>query len=160
MFPIPEISFPNLQISKSPNWLSCTVQKKYLPFIALIAAVLLLFWIKKNQRGKPVHIPVNIDVPVNGKEPIDRNITNIIYSKHARCRMDCRHIDESEVKEILEKGEINYNKIEEDPKGKSYPLEGITHDHQHVRIVFAPHENELVVVTVIDLDKEWQCDCN
>ena len=74
--------------------------------------------------------------------------------------MDCRHIDESEIKEIIQKGEVNYSKIEESPKGKSYPLEGVTHDKQHVRIVIAPHENELVVVTVIDLEKEWQCDCN
>ena len=136
------------------------MQKKYLPFIVLIAAALLLFWVKKNQRGKPVHDPVNIEVPVAEKEPIDRNIRNIVYSKHARCRMDCRHIDESEVKEILQEGNINYNKIEESSKGKTYPLEGITHDKQHVRIVFAPHENELVVVTVVDLEKEWQCDCN
>ena len=136
------------------------MQRKYLPFIALIAAALLLFWVKKNQRGKPTHVPVNIDVPVVTKDPLDRTISNIIYSKHARCRMDCRHIDESEVKEILQKGEINYNKIEESDKGRSYPLEGTTHDRQHVRIVFAPHENELVVVTVIDLETEWPCNCN
>ena len=136
------------------------MQRKYLPFIALIAAALLFFWVKKNQRGKPVHVPVNIDVPVVVKDPINRNASNIIYSKHARCRMDCRHIDESEVKEILQKGAINYNKIEDSDKGRSYPLEGTTHDRQHVRIVFAPHENELVVVTVIDLEKEWPCNCN
>ncbi len=74
--------------------------------------------------------------------------------------MACRHIDESEVKEILKAGTINYAKIEENDKGKSYPLEGITHDKQHVRIVFAQHESELVVVTVIDLDSEWTCNCN
>jgi hypothetical protein len=73
--------------------------------------------------------------------------------------MECRHIDESEVKEILKEGVINYSKVEEDDKGKTYPLEGTTHDKQHVRIVFAPHSNELVVVTVIDLDTEWPCDC-
>lgn len=74
--------------------------------------------------------------------------------------MECRHIDESEIKEILETGEINYNKIERSDKGETYPLEGITHDSQHVRIVVAPHQNELVIVTVIDLGKEWQCNCN
>lgn len=153
--------FSNFQIVTFPNCLSCIVQKKYFPLIALIAAAVLLFWVKKNQRGKTDHIPVNIEVPaVTGKDPIDRNISSIVYSKHARCRMDCRHIDESEVKEILKEGSINYNKIEESDKGKSYPLEGITHDKQHVRIVFAPHENELTVVTVIDLDTEWPCDCN
>ena len=140
------------------------MQKKYFPIIALIAAALLLFWVKKNQRGRREPVPVNVEVPAvktdNEKEPIDRNITNIIYSKHARCRMECRHVDESEVKEILHEGKINYNKIEQSDKGESYPLEGITHDKQHVRIVFAPHENELVVVTVIDLEKEWPCNCN
>lgn len=134
--------------------------KKYFPITVLLAAALLFFWVKKNQRGKPVHIPVNVVQPVSATDPFDRSITHIIYSKHALCRMDCRHIDESEVKEILQNGVINYDKIEDSPKGKSYPLEGYTHDKQHVRIVFAPHENELVVVTVIDLEKEWSCDCN
>ena len=73
--------------------------------------------------------------------------------------MECRNIDESEVKEILLEGDINFDKIEESSKGVSYPLEGITRDKQHVRIVFAPHDNKLVVVTVVDLDKEWECDC-
>jgi len=140
--------------------LPCIVLRKYFPLIALLAAALLFFWIKKNQRGKAVHIPVNIEQPVAGKDPFDRNSGHIVYSKHALCRMECRHIDESEVKEILQKGTINYDKIEEGPKGRSYPLEAVTHDKQHVRIVFAPHENEMVVVTVIDLEKEWPCDCN
>ncbi len=74
--------------------------------------------------------------------------------------MDCREIDESEVKEIIEHGNINYSKVEQNSKGKTYPLEGITHDKQHVRIVVAPHDRELVIVTVIDLEKEWQCNCN
>ncbi len=134
--------------------------KKYLPIIALIAAALFFFWVKKNQRGKSEHIPVDVEVPVTGKDPFARDTNLIVYSKHARCRMDCRHIDESEVKEILQEGRINYEKVEESSEGRSYPLEGITQDRQHVRIVFAPHENELVVVTVIDLEKEWQCNCN
>ncbi len=141
--------------------------KKYLPLIFLIAAGLLFFWVKQHQRGPTVHIPIetqtvpvsNSDKPVIENEPIDRTINKIIYSKHARCRMDCRHIDESEVKEILKEGVINYSKVEESEKGKTYPLEGTTHDKQHVRIVIAPHTDELVVVTVIDLDTEWSCDC-
>jgi hypothetical protein len=74
--------------------------------------------------------------------------------------MACRHIDESEVMEILQTGELNYSKIESGSRGKTYPLEGITHDRQNVRIVFAPKNDELVVVTVIDLDKDWKCNCN
>ena len=138
--------------------LICKVNKKYFPFIALLAAILLFVWVKKNQRGRSKYLP-STSRESKTSEPIKRDTANIIYSKHAKCRMDCRHIDESEVKEILLEGQVNYSKIEESSKGKSYPLEGITHDRQHVRIVFAPHDNSLVVVTVVDLDKEWDCDC-
>lgn len=90
-----------------------------------------------------------------------RNVTELIYSKHARCRMDCRHIDENEVKEILAKGDINTSRIEATEKGVSYPLEGTTKDGQHVRIVFAPKDaGKMVVVTVIDLETEFTCECH
>src|SRR5437016_2119945 len=69
-----------------------------------------------------------------------RNPTTIHYSKHARCRMDCRHISESEVREILSKGSINYRKseLQADACSKRYAVEGRTHDNQQVRIIFAP----------------------
>jgi hypothetical protein len=91
---------------------------------------------------------------------INRQPDRLIYTKHARCRMDCRHIDEAEVQEILQQGRINYRKSEPagqpDPK---YALEGTTRDGQQVRIVFAPAKRGMVVITVIDLGTEWSCDC-
>jgi hypothetical protein len=75
--------------------------------------------------------------------------------------MECRDITEEEIKEILHDGNINYNKSDlNDKRGATYALEGYSNEHQHLRIVFAPKQNEMVVVTCIDLDKEWQCDCN
>ncbi len=74
--------------------------------------------------------------------------------------MDCRHIDEREVEEIMLTGTINYRKSE--PAGRpcpTYALEGLTHDNQHVRIVFAQCDHKTKVVTTIDLDQEWQCHC-
>lgn len=145
--------------------------KKYLPYIFLVAAAFLLVFIKKNQRGtvKPVteqtdnHITVPAVVPAEEKpeevEGFNRKATNLIFSKHAKCRMDCRKIDESEVREILVNGKINHKKIQRDKRGMTYPVEGLTHDNQSVRIVFAPKGTALVVVTVIDLGKEWSCDC-
>jgi hypothetical protein len=138
--------------------------KKYLPYFVLLAAGFLLWFIKKHQSSsyptqKNTNIPIIIPAENNGEE-FNRNVATIIYSKHARCRMACRHIDETEVKEILVAGQLNTNKIEEDARGKTYPLEGETHDKQHVRIVFAPKGNDTVeVVTCIDLDTEWPCDC-
>jgi len=135
--------------------------KKYLPLIVLLAAALLLFYVKKNQRGSyPRNAPPDITIPAIEGEDFNRKAHKIIYSKHARCRMDCRHIDESEVMEILQNGKLNYSKIEQDNRGKTYPLEGVTHDKQKVRIVFAPKQDDLVVITVIDLNKDWKCDCD
>lgn len=134
------------------------MNKKYLPLLVLIAAALLLFNIKRKQRGKQT-TDVTIPAVTGSTDDFDRGIGQIVYSKHAKCRMECRHIDTSEVREILQIGKVNHNKIEEDDRGKTYPLEGMTHDKQNVRIVFAPHKDELVVVTVIDLDTEWPCDC-
>jgi hypothetical protein len=147
--------------------------KKYLPYIFLIAAALLLFFVKKNQRGNASQKPVAVQtedritvpavIPADEKqetvEGFNRNTEKLIFSKHAKCRMDCRKIDESEIREILKNGTINYKKIQNDKRGKTYPVEGFTRDKQHVRIVFAPKDDGLVVVTVIDLGTEWACDC-
>ncbi len=144
-----------------------------MPYILLVAAALLLFFIKRNQRGNTSHLPATeqtsdrITVPAlipaaekdDRVDGFNRNTDNLIFSKHAKCRMDCRKIDESEIREILKNGKINYNKIQNDKRGKTYPVEGFTHDKQHVRIVFAPIGEGLVVVTVIDLEREWKCDC-
>lgn len=147
--------------------------KKYLPYIFLVAAALLLFFIKRNQRGaapvKPATEQNDNRVTVPAVEPagekpgeiegFNRNTTNLVFSKHARCRMDCRKIDESEIRGILKNGTVNKKKIQRDKRGMTYPVEGTTHDGQRVRIVFAPKGDALVVVTVIDLGKEWSCDC-
>lgn len=74
--------------------------------------------------------------------------------------MGCRHIDEQEVREILEKGKVNIRKSE--PAGRPDPkfaLEGKTRDGQQVRIIFAASQRGMVVITVIDLDTNWTCDC-
>lgn len=95
-----------------------------------------------------------------GDDVIDRHPGKLIYTKHARCRMDCRHIDEAEVEEILANGRINYRKSE--PAGRpdpKYALEGNTRDGQQVRIIFAPAKRGMVVITVIDLANEWSCNC-
>ncbi len=147
--------------------------KKYLPYILLIAAALLFYFIKKNQRSNKGNntiteqtdnrIVVPAVLPEEDKtdkiEGFNRSTENLIFSKHAKCRMDCRKIDEAEVKAILKNGTVNLKKIQSDKRGKTYPVEGYTEDKQHVRIVFAPKNDALVVVTVIDLGTEWKCDC-
>lgn len=92
---------------------------------------------------------------------INRNAGNLIFTRHAKCRMKCRDITEDEVKEILQKGIMNNMKSDlSNERGPTYALEGYSHENQHLRIIFAPKKDELVVVSCVDLDKEWHCDCN
>lgn len=94
---------------------------------------------------------------------LNRNPNKINYSKHAQCRMECRKIDADEVVEILQTGKINYAKSEignQPDCRRKYAVEGTTKkDKQRVRIIFAPCGKEVTVVTVIDIGKDWPCDC-
>ena len=103
---------------------------------------------------------VNSDAPGQQVDGLNRNQAHFHYSKHARCRMDCRHIDETEVKDILQNGTINYRKSElnTDACHQKYAVEGYVKD-QHLRIIFAPCGAEMTVVTCIDLANEWDCHC-
>jgi hypothetical protein len=81
------------------------------------------------------------------------------FTNHARCRMECRKITQKEVKEIVRKADVNYNKSELDAaQGPKYAVEGYTSkDRQHIRVIVAPKQRHLSIVTVIDLDKDWEC---
>lgn len=97
---------------------------------------------------------------LNKNEPINRHESHLVFTRHAKCRMDCRHITEHEIREVLENGDINYSKSE--PNGRpdpKYALEAYTKEGQHLRIIFAPTQRGLVVITCIELGVEWQCDC-
>ncbi|MEO8721239.1 MAG: DUF4258 domain-containing protein [Ginsengibacter sp.] len=89
-----------------------------------------------------------------------RDYSHLILTKHVKCRMNCRQITEDEIKEVLQNGKINYSKSGIGSKGDStFALEGFSHEKQHIRIVVAPENGSLILITCIDLDKEWPCNC-
>lgn len=89
------------------------------------------------------------------------NDHQLVFTKHAKCRMGCREISKSEVEAILKNGRVNYNKSDEnDQPCPSYALEGQTNDGQTVRIVFADCNNATKVITAIDLKNNYNCSCN
>lgn len=120
----------------------------------------MLFWIKTNQRGKQKNEQDTTTTFEKRGDPFVRDTSLLVYSRHARCRMGCRQIDKEEVQDILLTGKINFQRIEENAEGITYPIEGLTKDRQYVRIVYAPKPDAIVVVTAIDLEKEWPCSCN
>ena len=89
-----------------------------------------------------------------------RDTSHVIFTKHAKCRMDCRHINKREINEVITTGNVNYAKSGYGTKGdETFALEGYSDEHQHLRVVVAPESDGLVVITCIDLDKEWPCNC-
>ena len=95
----------------------------------------------------------------SGKEPFNRH-AELVFTKHARCRMDCRHITSKEIHEVLESGNINYNKSEPDGRpDPKYAIEGYTAEQQHLRIIVAPENAKLIIITCIELGVEHSCNC-
>ncbi len=133
--------------------------KKILPYIFLVVIAVTVLLVKNC--GNSTSNKNNTTTTVKEQRGLNRNPSQINYSKHAKCRMDCRHIDENEVKDILKNGTINYRKSELDGAAckKRYAVEGYSKDNQHLRIVFAPCESEVTVITCIDIDTHWECHC-
>lgn len=140
--------------------------KKALPYITLALLAIIAIAIRQCNSAKPdkkqtvtdVTKPTNNPTQNNTKPVFDRKNGTLFFTKHAKCRMQCRKISQAEVKDILENGTVNYNKSElANEQHPKYAVEGMTKDRQHVRIIFAPKQKHISVVTVIDLDKEWPC---
>jgi hypothetical protein len=136
--------------------------RKAAPIILVFALAALVFIIRqcKDERGSIDSTKGKSTTSVNRDQGFDRRISYIEYSNHAKCRMGCRKISQAEVEEIMLDGKINYNKSDlKNSRCPRYAVEGVTTDNQKVRIVFAQCNEKTQVVTVIDLDTEWSCNC-
>lgn len=128
----------------------------------VLVVVIILFYLAKTFVHSGYKINNSNEVSWSGNQinGLNRNTGHLILTRHAKCRMECRHINTAELQEILHDGTINEAKTEQDSRGPKYALEGYTREHQHLRVVFAPEGSAVVVVTCIDLDNEWPCpDC-
>jgi hypothetical protein len=146
------------------------LNKKWVPLAIVIVLGLVLFAVNKwlpEDKKKP---KTTTDSPdshradpsseVNRNRGFDRRVSYIEYTRHAKCRMQCRQISQAEVEEIMKGGIINYKKSDvNDRPCPTYALEGITQDDQKVRIVFAQCDLKTKVVTCIDLNTDWECHC-
>jgi len=135
--------------------------KKAFPYIVLVVMAVVLLLIKNCGANSPSSAPAEnkktTATKTAGNNGLNRN-AGLFFTKHARCRMQCRHITQAEVKHILLNGTINYNKSDlQNAQGAEYAVEGITADKQRVRIIFAPKQKHTSVVTVIDLGTDWTC---
>ena len=146
------------------------MNKKWIPYILIVLMIIAIIVIKQQKSNNdPVPKPkvTNNDKP---KDPasnptdrdkgFDRRTSLLKYSNHAKCRMLCRKISQAEVEEIMREGKINYNKSDlQNARCPRYAVEGMTSDDQRVRIVYAQCNESTPVVTVIDLETDFQCRC-
>ncbi len=85
---------------------------------------------------------------------------DLIYTKHAKCRMDCREVTKNEVVEIVTGNRINVKKSDYNDKPcPTIAYEGRSSDGQLLRVVIADCNPRDKVVTVIDLETDFKCDC-
>jgi hypothetical protein len=134
-----------------------TVNKKLYPYAIIALLALVLLFVKRCKSGRTSkpdvtnHTRKDPASDVNRNRGFDRRVSYIEYTEHAKCRMQCRHISQQEVEEIMQDGKINYNKTDVNARPcPSYALEGITKDNQRVRIVFGQCDLKTKVITVID----------
>lgn len=122
-------------------------RRKYVYLIIVLVLVVVVYLFRSPENG-------------TGAEPY-RNITEIVYTNHARCRMGCRDISENEIKKVLEDGSLNRAKsgFDRQHNDQTYAVEGYGNDGQFIRVVVTPRNNQLLVITVIDLRKDWACNC-
>lgn len=137
-----------------PKKTSNTVTLIAIAFLGLVA-----FGIKKCKDNKQDYPERSVST-----EAGDWRHHKLIYTKHARCRMECREITEAEVEYILAQGIINESKSKEEDEEATgncptYALEGNTSDGQNVRIVVGACDKITKVITTIDLGVEHKCDC-
>lgn len=145
------------------------MNKKWVPYIliaSLVIAVIVIKQLRKSDKNtvkpkttttKPKDPASN---PTDRDKGFDRRTSYLEYSNHAKCRMQCRKISQAEVEEIMRDGKINYTKSDlKNARCPRYAVEGVTSDDQRVRIVYAQCNESTTVVTVIDLETEFQCSC-
>jgi hypothetical protein len=94
------------------------------------------------------------------RELFDRTPERLLFTRHAQCRMDCRHISKEDIEEIMDKGVINLNKSRRNDRPcPTFALQGETSDHEKIRVIFAQCRNETKVVTCYNLEEEFDCHC-
>ena len=117
--------------------------------ISLIIVLFLLFVFLYKRWHEPAQ-----------KEAFDRHPSHLYYTKHALCRMNCRHISTQEIEEIMQSGIINLNMSDRNDKPcPTYAVQGETSEGNSLRIIFAQCNDETKVVTCYNLKKDFECHC-
>ena len=136
--------------------------KKLAPFLILILMAILVIVIKRC-KGEPLITTskkTNSTSIAKRDHGFDRTLSYIEYTAHAKCRMQCRHISQQDVEDIMRSGEINYSKsdVNEAPC-PVYAVQGYTRTNEHLRVIFGQCDYKTKVITCYNLDEDFACHC-
>ncbi|MDQ3277125.1 MAG: DUF4258 domain-containing protein [Bacteroidota bacterium] len=95
------------------------------------------------------------------KEAFDRDPPSLRYSTYALCQMQCRRIRKEEVKEIMKKGVINFNRSNR--RGNPCPtftLQGRTMQGKSMLVFFEQCPKETKVITCYNPREAVSCECS
>lgn len=84
----------------------------------------------------------------------------IRFTKHGLCRFQCRKITHEDLDRVLSEGWINKQKSK--PNSKPCPVyayEGQSDLGERLRVVMAECEKERKVITVINRERTFNCEC-
>ncbi len=94
------------------------------------------------------------------QELLNRHPYHLYYTRHALCRMDCRHISREDINEILENGIINLNKSQQDDHPcPTFALQGSTNHGESIRVILAQCSQETKIITCYNLKEDFECHC-
>lgn len=85
----------------------------------------------------------------------------LVTTEHAACRMDCRHVSEAELEELLHSGSINERKSDLDLRPcPKLVVDAAVGAQKNIEAVISACPQASHLITVIDLDRDWaNCYC-
>jgi hypothetical protein len=134
--------------------------KKFLPYLILIVMAVVVIVIKKYKGASPGSGSNTKAATTKQGRGLDRTLSHIEFTAHAKCRMGCRHISQKDIEEILRDGEIDYTKSEINANPcPVYAVQGYTHDREHLKVIFGQCDSKTKVITCYNLDQDFECHC-
>ena len=120
------------------------IKNKFLRYTLFGIILAVYFWIEYQAADSP-------DRPSIGSQPI-------VYTQHALCRINCRDLSKHEVQQVIETGSINYRKSEVEARPcPKYAYESSS--PKRLRVVVGACPTQRKVITAIDLDRKFNCEC-
>lgn len=93
-------------------------------------------------------------------EPINRNTDSLSYTSQALCWMNCQHITKEEIKNIIQKGIIIFNKSNRFAHPcPIFTLRGFNNKKESLELIIQECGNKTILVDCINLKTKANCSC-